>query len=200
MQTLSPAQARIQQRQLFFPHELSSCSHVLVRVDSVSIHLKQPCGGPFRVISRHDTTFKVDRHGRVGTIGINRLKAAYFDENVHANTESAANPSQPLNETPVSRLGSHDSPAAPALDEASASRPSWQPPQLATAPNEASPSNSSWPPPLPAMALDEAIAFHSDRQPRASVTISDVTSVLCPSQPNAALSRPSNETSVSRSG
>ncbi|VDP91654.1 unnamed protein product [Echinostoma caproni] len=119
---------------------------------------------------------------------------------MHANTKLAANTSQPLNETPVSRSGSHYSSAAPALDEASPSRLSWQPPQLATTPNEVSPSHSSRQPPLPATVLDEALASHSDRQPRTMVTTSDVTPISCPSPPHAALSRPSKENSLSRSG
>ncbi|VDP67043.1 unnamed protein product [Echinostoma caproni] len=62
-----------------------------------------------------------------------------------------------LNETPISRSSSHYFPAAPASDETSASRLSWQPSQLATTPNEVSSSYSSRKPPLPAPVLDEAL-------------------------------------------
>ncbi|VDP31880.1 unnamed protein product [Echinostoma caproni] len=191
----------MQHRQVSPPHQLSPCLNAFLRVDSVRKPLQQSYERPFRIISRYDKTFKVNWHGRVDTISTDRLKVAYVDENVmHASTKLSADPSQPLIETPVSCLGLHYSPAAPVLDEASASRLCWQPPQLATTPHEVSSSHLSRQLSLPATVLDELLASHSDRQPRATVTISDVSPVSCPSQPDAALSRPSNETSVSRSG
>ncbi|VDP96430.1 unnamed protein product [Echinostoma caproni] len=189
MKALSPVQTRMQQR-------LSSCSHVFLRVDSV----QQPYEGPFRVISCHDKTFKVEGHGRVDTISIDLLKAEHVDENIfHANTKFSANPSKPLIETPVSRSGARYSPATLALDEAPASRLRWQTPQLVATPHEVPFSHLSRQPPPLATVLDDALAPHSGRQPRATVTTSDVTPVSCPSQPDATLSRPLNETSVSRS-
>ncbi|VDP92243.1 unnamed protein product [Echinostoma caproni] len=119
---------------------------------------------------------------------------------MRAATKICANRSQPMNEKPTSRSGWPYARVVPALDEASALRLSCQPPQLAATPNEILFSHSSRKLSLPATILDEALALHSDRQPSATVTTSDVTPVSCPSPPDAALSRPSNETSVSRSG
>ncbi|CAH8608307.1 unnamed protein product [Schistosoma intercalatum] len=47
MRTLSPVSTRIQHRQVALPRELSTCSHVFIRVDSVRKPLQQPYEGPF---------------------------------------------------------------------------------------------------------------------------------------------------------
>ncbi|VDP22749.1 unnamed protein product [Schistosoma margrebowiei] len=80
MRTLSPVSTRIPHRQAALPRELSTCSHVFIRVDSVRKPLKQPDEEPFHVIARHEKTFKVDRHGRVEIVSIDCLKPAYVDD------------------------------------------------------------------------------------------------------------------------
>ncbi|VDP79391.1 unnamed protein product [Echinostoma caproni] len=82
IQSLSPAQTRIQQRKVFIPTELLTCSHVFIRADAIRKPLQQPYEGTFRVTSRHEKVFKVGRHGRVDTINIERLKAAYVDDDI----------------------------------------------------------------------------------------------------------------------
>lgn len=129
MQALSPAQPRIQQRQVFVPNELETCSHVFIRVDSVRKPLQQPYEGPFRVISRHGKTFKVDRHGRVDTISVDRLKVAYVDDSVMpASTRFDAIPAQPSDDTTVSRQGLQHTAPATTSNETSVSRSSQQSP------------------------------------------------------------------------
>ncbi|VDP56556.1 unnamed protein product [Schistosoma mattheei] len=80
MRLLPPVSTRIQHRQVALPRELSTCSHVFVRVDFVHKPLQQPYEGPFHVISRHERTLKVGRHGRVEIVGIDRLKPAHDDD------------------------------------------------------------------------------------------------------------------------
>ena len=106
MQSLSPAQTRIQQRKVFMPSELLTCSHVFLRIDAVRRPLQQPYEGPFRVISRHEKTFKIDRRGRIETVSIERLKAAHVEESpVHANTRLDVTPAEPLSEVLASSSG-----------------------------------------------------------------------------------------------
>lgn len=77
MRNLSPVQVRLQQRKLFPPTELDTWSHAFIRVDSVREPLKQHYKDPFRVISRHDQTFKVDRLGCVDRVNRDLLKDSY---------------------------------------------------------------------------------------------------------------------------
>ncbi|CAH8647289.1 unnamed protein product [Schistosoma intercalatum] len=122
MRTLPPVSTRIQHRQVALPRELSTCSHVFVRVDSVRKPLQQPYEGPFRVIARHEKTFKVDRHGRVETVSIDRLKPAHVDDSaLSGNLRFSARPSKPTSGILKSSTG-------PTLDtsETSFSRPSQQ--------------------------------------------------------------------------
>ena len=55
------------------------------------------------MISRHEKTFKVDRHGRVDVVSIDRLKPAHVDDSVLPNLSgSNANPTPPPSEIPRS--------------------------------------------------------------------------------------------------
>ncbi|CAI2733638.1 unnamed protein product [Schistosoma spindalis] len=141
MRTLSPVSTRIQHRQVALPRELSTCSHVFIRVDSVRKPLRQPYEGPFHVISRHEKTFKVDRHGRVEIVSIDRLKPAHVDDsalpdNLRLNARpieptsgistSTSDPTLDTSETSFSRPGQQHASSAPSTDETSVSRPDRQ--------------------------------------------------------------------------
>ncbi|VDO69732.1 unnamed protein product [Schistosoma mattheei] len=80
MRTLSPVSTLIQRRQVALPRELSTCSHIFIRADSVYRPLQQPYEGPFHVTSRHEENSRVDRHGRVKIFIIDRLRPAHVDD------------------------------------------------------------------------------------------------------------------------
>ncbi|CAH8632587.1 unnamed protein product [Schistosoma mattheei] len=141
MRTLSPVSTRIQHRQVALPRELSTCSHVFVRVDSVRKPLQQPYEGPFHVIARHEKTFKVDRHGRVEIVSIDRLKPAHVDDsalsgNLRFNArpikptsgilKSSSGPTLDISETSFSRPSQQHASSAPSTDETTVSRPDQQ--------------------------------------------------------------------------
>ncbi|KAH9579242.1 hypothetical protein MS3_00009460 [Schistosoma haematobium] len=141
MRTLPPVSIRIQHRQVALPRELSTCSHVFIRVDSVRKPLQQPYEGPFHVIARHGKTFKVDRHGRVEIVSIDRLKPAHVDDsalpdNLRPNArpikstsgifKSTPNPTIDTPETSFSRPGQQHVSSASSTDETSISRPDQQ--------------------------------------------------------------------------
>ncbi|CAH8528937.1 unnamed protein product [Schistosoma haematobium] len=132
MRTLPPVSTRIQHRQVALPRELSTCSHVFIRVDSVRKPLQQPYEGPFRVIARHEKTFKADRHGRVEIVSIDRLKPAHVDD-------SALSDNLRLNARPIKPTSGILKPSSgPTLDtsETSFSRPSQQHASSATSTDE----------------------------------------------------------------
>ncbi|VDP01553.1 unnamed protein product [Schistosoma margrebowiei] len=83
--------------------------------------MQQPYEGPFRVIARHEKTFKVDRYGRVEIVSIDRLKPAHVDD-------SALSDNLRFNAGPIKPSGILKSSSYPALDtsETSFSRPSQQ--------------------------------------------------------------------------
>ncbi|VDP39598.1 unnamed protein product [Schistosoma margrebowiei] len=122
MRTLHPVSTRIQHRQVALPRGFSTCSHVLIRVDSVRKPLLQPYEGPFHAISRHEKTFKADRHDRVEIVSIDRLKPAQVDDSALDDyLRHNAGPIKPSSGIPTST-------SEPTLDtpETSFSRPSQQ--------------------------------------------------------------------------
>ena len=69
---------RKSERATQIPNDLSTCTHVFVRVDSVRPALQHPYDGPYRVISRQTKYFTVEKSGRQDTISIDRLKPAFL--------------------------------------------------------------------------------------------------------------------------
>ncbi|CAH8493461.1 unnamed protein product [Schistosoma haematobium] len=140
MRTLSPVSTRTQHRQVALPRELSTCSHVFIRVDSVRKPWQQPYEGSFHVIACHEKTFKVDRHGRVEIVSIDRLKPAHVDDsalsdNLRFNArpikpsgilKSSSDPTLDTSETSFSRPGQQHASSAPSTDETTVSRPDQQ--------------------------------------------------------------------------
>lgn len=62
---------------VFVQKDLTSCTHVFVRDDSVRPSLRQPYDGPFKVISRSDKYFHLQLRGRTVRVSIDRIKAAF---------------------------------------------------------------------------------------------------------------------------
>jgi hypothetical protein len=65
-------------RKTFIPPELSSCTHVYVRVDRIRKTLEAPYTGPFLVLERCDRNFKLQMtNTRTDLVSIERLKPAF---------------------------------------------------------------------------------------------------------------------------
>ncbi|VDP61643.1 unnamed protein product, partial [Schistosoma mattheei] len=109
--------------------------------DSVRKPLQQSYEGAFYVTARHEKTFKVDRHGRVEIVGIDRLKPAHVDDsalsdNLRFNArpikptsgilKSSSDPTLDTPETSFSRPGQQYASSAPSTDETTVSRPDQQ--------------------------------------------------------------------------
>ena len=82
MSQLKPPKQRPLQRKVQLQHELTTCTHVFVRDDSVRKPLQPPYRGPFRVVERQDKYFILDINGKNDSVSIDRLKVAYVDDNL----------------------------------------------------------------------------------------------------------------------
>ncbi|XP_066965701.1 uncharacterized protein [Macrobrachium rosenbergii] len=80
----------------FTPPELSSATHVFVRVDAVCPPLTRPYRGPFRVLERNSKAFLLALPGRNDWVSVDRLKAAFLEES----TSVTAAPSPPSRPSP----------------------------------------------------------------------------------------------------
>ena len=70
---------REQQRKVFIHPDLASSTHVFVRHDAVRKSLQPPYDGPFKVLSRSDKHFTIERKGQKDVVSIDHLKPAYLD-------------------------------------------------------------------------------------------------------------------------
>lgn len=75
--------------------DLSTCSHVFVRDDSVKPPLKQPYSGPYQVLDRNQKVFKILRNNKHVNISIDRLKPAFFEEEEIIKTSRIGRPLKP---------------------------------------------------------------------------------------------------------
>ena len=80
MATCKLTPARAVQRKTQVPKELSTCSHVLVRIDAVRKPLQQPYKGPYRVLKRKERFFTLDVDGKREQVSVDRLKVAYVEK------------------------------------------------------------------------------------------------------------------------
>lgn len=79
MRRLRVSNTRMQNKKVFVPADLHTCSHVFVRIDATRRPLQRHYEGPFRVLKRKDRVFIIERHGKRETISIDRLKVAFTE-------------------------------------------------------------------------------------------------------------------------
>lgn len=66
-------------RKIFVQKDLSICTHVFVRNDAVSPPLTPPYNGPYKVLERKPNTFVIEMRGKKQEVAIDRLKAAFIE-------------------------------------------------------------------------------------------------------------------------
>ncbi|CAK1579888.1 unnamed protein product [Parnassius mnemosyne] len=82
---------------IFIYKDLTSCSHIFLREDSLRGALQPAYTGPHEVVERNEKTFKIRVKGKVVTVSVDRLKPAYILS--HSN-DPTPTPSPPLKPTP----------------------------------------------------------------------------------------------------
>ena len=109
MRELQPTPTRAQQqRSSYLQNDLTSCTHVFVRDDTVRAPLQAPYKGPFLVIERKDKYFVLDVKGKRDTVSVDRLKVAYTDtSDTSVNTPPPIPPSRSSTRTPESPASAH---------------------------------------------------------------------------------------------
>ena len=75
-------------RRSFVPQELSTATHVFVRVDAHRTPLQAPYKGAYRVLERRSKYFKLDLGSREDVVSVDRLKPAFLDEPVPDNQDA----------------------------------------------------------------------------------------------------------------
>lgn len=85
--------------QPYIQKELANSSHVFIRNDTVRTPLQHPYDGPFLVIKRYEKVYKVLVNQKPKNISIDRLKAAFIENNIGTPTHSENSPS-PTNQIP----------------------------------------------------------------------------------------------------
>ncbi|RWS24516.1 hypothetical protein B4U80_02348 [Leptotrombidium deliense] len=87
MCNLKPCSGRDRQSgKIFVHHELSKCTHVFLRVDTLTSSLQKPYTGPHKVISRTDKTFTIIKNGKQTTVSIDRVKPAFILGDIDSST------------------------------------------------------------------------------------------------------------------
>ena len=79
-QARQPVQGTDHSKQIiYFPTALESADFVFVRVDKVKTPLESPYEGPYRVLERHERSYKLDFGGRSDWVSLERIKPAHVD-------------------------------------------------------------------------------------------------------------------------
>ena len=101
--------SRHDRRKVFVHKDLSTCSHVFVRIDRVKKPLEHPYEGPYKVLERlSDNVFKMEIQGKATNISVERLKPAYFE--VTSDPTEAAQ--RPISLAPKTFVGPRAKPAS----------------------------------------------------------------------------------------
>lgn len=100
MQQLREIPTRLHTRTQQIPKDLLTCSHVFVRNDAVKRSLQPFYSGPFKVLSRQDKYFVIDRGGKQDTVSIDRLKVAYLDSDYFSSHDPPSTSPPSTTQTP----------------------------------------------------------------------------------------------------
>lgn len=79
VQSLSPSSTRPSNAKIFIHPDLTTAEYVLLRKDGYKPPLSFSFDGPYKVISRKDKTFVINRNGRNETVSLDRLKPAFVE-------------------------------------------------------------------------------------------------------------------------
>lgn len=117
MASLAPSsKSRVNNRSTFVHKDLTSCTHVFVRNDTVRSPLTPPYDGPFKVIQRDGKHFTIQMPLRTTVVSIDRLKPAHLlnEEEFTTSTTTCAHQASRTNSSTTSTVDPRSStPSAP---------------------------------------------------------------------------------------
>ena len=121
MQCLSSTPPRHHsQRATFINKALETCTHVLVRRDSVKKPLQQPYDGPYKVMKRSSKFYTLDINGKLNTVSLDRLKPAFMC--THPSTVASRHTTTTQLPHPMSNLPHSPSDSSPQPPQSRTSR------------------------------------------------------------------------------
>lgn len=94
-------------RKIFIHKNLSTCSHVFLRVGCSKRSLQRPYNGPHKIISRiNDRIFKIEINGKQKNVSVENLKPAFFlpDEKIPVYKNNNNIPKIPSNEIEKNKI------------------------------------------------------------------------------------------------
>ncbi|GFT27406.1 uncharacterized protein NPIL_312511 [Nephila pilipes] len=66
------------QSTIFASKNLTTCSHVFLRTNSMKKGLQPPYEGPYKIVNPTEKVFRILKHGKEVSVSVDRLKTAYF--------------------------------------------------------------------------------------------------------------------------
>lgn len=82
---ISPTSPRQSNTKVYVDKSIETCKKVYIRVDRVRAGLEPPYEGPYDVVKKLRKYFVIDKNGKHESVSIDRLKPAYYLENVQKN-------------------------------------------------------------------------------------------------------------------
>ncbi|GFY38963.1 hypothetical protein TNIN_121811 [Trichonephila inaurata madagascariensis] len=107
MHNLKPVPTSSHKRKTVFVHpELSLCTHVFLRHDSIRKPLQPPYDGPFAVVKRSEKLITLQRQGKEICVSIDRVKPAFMlSDTIESNQPSVIPKTQEVLATQTTRSG-----------------------------------------------------------------------------------------------
>lgn len=102
MARLRPTSHRKDRERTFVPKDLTTCSHVFIKVEGLKRSLTPPYEGPYKVISRTNKTIRVQLPDRETTVSIDKVKPAFLNSDSATNTSSSPTQPSPTHTRPMS--------------------------------------------------------------------------------------------------
>ncbi|VUZ43745.1 unnamed protein product [Hymenolepis diminuta] len=98
MHNLQATPTRPTSNPIFIPADLTTCSHVFLRSDSVRKPLPPIYDGPFRVLQKGKRALTIPQNGRKSVVSIDCVKSAHLDKPVTENSASVFHPNTRIRE------------------------------------------------------------------------------------------------------
>ncbi len=86
MSDLKVTPTRTHSKPSYIPNDITTCTHVFIRDDTVKAPLQPPYRGPYKVIKRDTKHFTIDKNGKHDNVSLDRLKPAFIEISTDASS------------------------------------------------------------------------------------------------------------------